>query len=116
MLAREKRCEKGPNIGKSKFETLLESGTNGAATHLIERIAVPPAIHIGLAETERSGSKGSAKEATVVHLYVPGASAVDANVRERKKIGHHILGSGHMIWPIAGALRVSLKNRARYGD
>jgi hypothetical protein len=51
-----------------------------------------------------------------VHLYVPGASAVDANVREREKIGHHILGSGHMIWPIAGALRVSLKNRARYGD
>ncbi len=47
---------------------------------------------------------------------LPGASAVDANIREREEIGHHILGSGHMIWPIAGALRSRLKNRARCDD
>jgi hypothetical protein len=39
-----------------------------------------------------------------MHLYVPRASAVDANVRQREKIGHYILGSGHMIRPIAGRL------------
>src|SRR5436190_20519518 len=105
LLVRDKRGEKCPDIGKSKFETLLEPGTNGAATHLIQRVAVPPAIHIGFHETERPGSQDSAKEAPVMHLYVPWASAVDANVCEREKIGHYILGSGHMIWPIVGALR-----------
>src|SRR5437867_5487532 len=113
LLVRDKRGEKCPDIGKSKFETLLEPGTNGAATHLIQRVAVPPAIHVGFPETERPGSQDSAKEARVMHLYVPGASAVDTNVREREEISHHILGSGHMIWPVAGALRLCLKNRAR---
>src|ERR1700746_1551660 len=98
LLVREERGEKRPDIGKSKCETLLQFGTNGAATHLIQRIAVPPAVHIGFAEAERPGSQYSAKEARIMHPYVPGASAVDANVREREKIGHRILGSGHMIW------------------
>src|SRR5438046_1241076 len=97
LLVRENRGEKGPNIWKSKFETLLESGTNRAATHFIQRVAVPPAIHVGLPETERPGGQDPAKEALVVHLYVPGVRAVDANIREREKIGHHILGSGHII-------------------
>jgi hypothetical protein len=39
-----------------------------------------------------------------MHLYVPRASAVDANVSEREQISHHILGSGHMIWPIAALI------------
>src|SRR5436309_15575767 len=101
LLVRDKRGEKCPDIGKSKCETLLEPGTNGAATHLIQRIAVPPAIHVGLAEPKRPGSKDSVKEAVVMHLYVPGASAVNANVGESEQIGHHILCSGHMIRSLA---------------
>src|SRR5438094_10176999 len=116
LLVREKRGDECPDIGKSKCETLLESGTNSAATHLIQRIAVPPAIHIGFPETKRPGSQDSAKEAPVMHLYVTGASAVDANIREREEISHHILGSGHMIWPIAGAFRPRLRNRAGCDD
>src|SRR5436309_4486901 len=104
LLVRDKRGEKCPDIGKSKCETLLEPGTNGAATHLIQRIAVPTAIHVGFPETERPGSQDSAKEAPVMHVYVPTASAVDANVGQREKIGHHILGSGHMSWTIAAVI------------
>ncbi|PYK21786.1 MAG: hypothetical protein DME56_03355, partial [Verrucomicrobia bacterium] len=113
LLVRYKRGEKCPDIGKSKCETLLESGTNGAVTHLIQRVAVPPAIHVGLAEPKRPGSKDSVKEAVVMHLYVPGASAVNANVGESEQIGHHILCSGHMIRSVAEALRRYLMNRAR---
>ena len=51
-----------------------------------------------------------------MHVYIPGALAVDANVRGREQIGHHILGSGHIIWSVEAALRLCLKNRARYGD
>ena len=104
LLVRDKRGEKCPDIGKSKFETLLEPGTNGAATHLIQRVAVPPAIHIGFPETECPGSKDSVKETPVMHLYVPRASAVDADVGQREKIGHHILDSGHMIWLVAALI------------
>src|SRR5207247_3573467 len=70
LVVHDKRGEKCPDIGKSKCKTLLESGTNGAATHLIQRIAVPPAIHVGLSETERPGSQDSVKKAPVMHLYV----------------------------------------------
>src|SRR5437867_12134535 len=116
LLVRDKRGEKCPDIGKSKCETLLESGTNGAATHLIQRIAVPPAIHIRFPVTKRPGSQHSAKKPLVIYVYVPGARAVDANVREREKIGHYILGSVHVIWPVVGALRLCLKNRVRCGN
>jgi hypothetical protein len=68
---------------------------NGAATHLIQRIAVPPTVHVGFSETERPRSQDPVKEMPVVHLNVPGPRAVDANVRAREKIGHYILGSGH---------------------
>jgi hypothetical protein len=91
LLVHDKRGEECPDVGKSKCETFLEAGTNGAATHLIQRIAVPPAVHIGFAETERPGSQDSAKEAPVMHLYVPGASAVDANVpRTREDWSSHL--------------------------
>jgi hypothetical protein len=44
-----------------------------------------------LTETERPGSEDSAKEVPVMHLYVPRASAVDPNARQREKVGHYIL-------------------------
>src|SRR5207302_4908896 len=43
LLVRYKRGEECPDIGKSKCETLLESGTNSAVTQFIQRVAVPPA-------------------------------------------------------------------------
>ena len=47
LLVHEKRSKKCPDIGKFKFETFLKAGTNRSATHLIQRIAVPPAVHVG---------------------------------------------------------------------
>src|ERR1041385_713380 len=35
LLVRENRSEQRPDIGKPKFEALLESGANRAVTHLI---------------------------------------------------------------------------------
>jgi hypothetical protein len=68
---------------------------NCAATHFIQRIAVPPAVHVGFSETERPRSQDPVKEMPVMHLNVPGARASDANVGAREKIGHYVLGSGH---------------------
>jgi hypothetical protein len=50
-----------------------------------------------------------------MHLYVPWASAVDPNARHREKVGHDILGSEHMIWPIAERFR-RLTNRNSCAD
>jgi hypothetical protein len=71
LLVREKGSDQCPEVGKTKRETLLKPGANGAATHLIQRIAVPPAIHIGFTEAERPRGYDSAKETPVVDLYVP---------------------------------------------
>src|SRR5437016_6933543 len=87
LLIREKRGEQCPEIGKSKCKTLVESGANCPATHVIKRFAVPPAIHVGLPEPERTGSQDPAEEVLIMDLYIPGASAVDANVSELEKIG-----------------------------
>jgi hypothetical protein len=70
---------------------------------------------VRLTETERPGSEDSAKEVPVMHLYVPWVSAVDPNARQREKVGHYILGSGHMIWPIAERFR-RLTNRTNCAD
>src|ERR1700757_1287983 len=95
---------------------ILESGVNGAATHLIQRIAVPPAVHVGFSETECPRSQDPIKEMPVMHPNVPRARAVDANVRGREKSLYYVLGSGHN--DLAGRERFGpcLKNRTGCDD
>src|SRR2546430_16250728 len=90
LLVLEKRGEQCPDIGKSKCEMLFEPSTNGTATHLIQRFAVPPAIHAGLPEPERTENQDPAKEPPVVHVYVRGACSADPNLREPEETGHYI--------------------------
>src|ERR1043166_3562137 len=87
--------EPGQNIRQTKCETPIQSGTHGAAAHFIERVAIPPSVHVRFAKTERAGRENAAKEAGVVHLYVPWPSAIDLNIRDREKIGQQLLGFGH---------------------
>ena len=50
-------------------------------THqLVERIAVPPVVHVGLAEPERPVGQHALEHPLVVDPDVPGAITVDADV------------------------------------
>src|SRR2546423_3331599 len=95
LLIHEKRADHSPHIGQPKSETLVESGANGAATHFVERIAVPPAVHVRLAKTKSTGCQNTAKETGVVNRDIPRSSAVYVNVGDRKKIAQEIFGSRH---------------------
>ena len=96
LLIHEKRGEHGPEIGQPKSETLVELGPNGAATHFVKRVAIPPAVHVRFAKTERTRRQDAHKKAGVMHLYVPRSISVDLNVRDREQIAEDMLGSGHM--------------------
>src|ERR1700747_448974 len=71
LLIHEKRGEHDPEIGQPKSETLVEPGPNGAATHFIERVAIPPAVHVRFAKTERAGRRDAPKKAAALTLCVP---------------------------------------------
>ena len=116
LLVNDKRGEQCPKIRQIKCKTLVEPCPNGAATHFIERLAVPPSVHVRFAETERAEDEDAPKKAGVMHLYVPRSRAVDLNVRDREKFGQHILGSRHMNLPIALSASPSIKDRVRDGD
>ena len=55
-------------------------GALGAAHELVELIAVPPAVHVRLAEAERAVGEHALEHALVVDLDVPRPVAVDADV------------------------------------
>src|SRR5207245_2069197 len=85
----DQRSTEGEEIAKSECETLLEMGADGAATHLVECLAVPPAIHVGFAKRERAAGQDARKKARVMNLNIPGVWAVDSNVGRREKIFDH---------------------------
>ena len=52
----------------------------GPFDHLVDRVAVPPPVHVGLAETERAGGEDPLVEPFVVDAHVPRTVAVDSDV------------------------------------
>src|SRR5690606_35859168 len=53
--------------------------------HFVEPFAVPSAVHVRLAKTERTLQQRAAKEARVMHLDVPRSRTVDANIGTREQ-------------------------------
>ncbi len=52
----------------------------GAIDHLIDGVAVPPPVHVGLAETQGAARQHALEQPLVMDAYVPWAIAVDSNV------------------------------------
>jgi hypothetical protein len=106
-----------PQLRRSEVVALGEERT-GILHIRIEHCFEKIVTHVVMHPAYFSGAPASllVQEPPVMHLYVPGASAVDPNVGTREKIAHHILGFGHMIQPIAGAFGFRLTNRARCGE
>ena len=73
-------------IAETKCEPLVQTGADRATKHLVERFAIPPAIHVGLAEAERALREDPSEKTRVMHLNVPRAGAVDLDVSRAKKI------------------------------
>ncbi len=61
--------EKTQVIAHLVFKACSETPRN----HLVKRFAVPPAIHIGFAQSQRSIPGNTQEKIRVMHLYIPGA-------------------------------------------
>ena len=59
----------------------IEAGLEQAGEQAIERMRLPVAVHVGLAEAQRALRGDTREQARVAHLQVPGPRSVDANVR-----------------------------------
>jgi hypothetical protein len=80
------RCRDRDEVSRIEGEPFLEPGADGAATHFIERRAIPPALHVGLAKRKRATSEDVREKGRGMNLDVPRAGAVDLDVRCAKKI------------------------------
>src|SRR5205814_9660072 len=80
LAINDKRNGESDKVSEAVGETLLEPGGEGTATHFVKRPAVPPPIHVGFAKSEGAAGEDACKKAFVVHLDIPGTSAVDLNV------------------------------------
>ena len=65
---------------------MLEPGAQHAAEELVETLAVPPSVHVGLAQAQRALCQNAPEQALVVHLDVPRVRAADPDVGEWTEI------------------------------
>ena len=46
---------------------------------LVDRIAIPPAFHVGFAQAQRWITQNAVLKALIIELYIPGIVAIDLN-------------------------------------
>jgi hypothetical protein len=61
----------------------IESGADRTATHFIQHFAIPPALHVGFAKAEWSGSQDPMKEPRIVHHQLS-SSRIEVHVIGRR--------------------------------
>jgi len=80
-----------------------QPAAHGFAEEFDERTGIPVAIHVGLADAQRT-SQGPGVEAVIVHAHIPGPVAPDADVRLSKDICDDASGQRlHAIAPVVAA-------------
>lgn len=68
----------------------FEPSAKNAAEELVERAAIPPAVHVGFAEAERAEAQEASVEIFVVHSQVPRTSAANPHIRKGQDLLRHI--------------------------
>ncbi len=66
-----------------------------AMEEFIQRFAIPPSIHVGLAQTQGALQGDTGQGAGVVDLHVPGAGTVDTHIGGFQHIPDPAGRSGH---------------------
>ncbi len=61
-------------------QILLDVAAENARKHLIELVAVPPAVHVGLAGSQRSVAEDTMKQPLVVYAHVPRTRSIETHV------------------------------------
>lgn len=69
----EAPCGNVPELAPGPSHILVEAGTKDPGEQLIESLAVPPSVHVGLPGHEGAAREHAAVESIVVDLRVPGS-------------------------------------------
>ena len=93
-------------LAKADSHSLFKMGPQRAKTHLIERRAIPPAIHVGLAEPERSTCEYPPVKALVMNRDVPWPLAIETNVGRAENVCDDFLGAGRGFARVRGHARL----------
>ena len=86
LAIEQPRTQGVPAVGPAD-DGLIQPRTQQAREHLVQRLAVPGTIHVGLAERERAVPQQAGKHAGIVDAHVPGARPVDKHVGACKDSG-----------------------------
>ena len=76
---------------ETRADGCFDAAVDRPGAQLLDIVAVPPALHVGLAKTQRAILENAAVEAVVMHLDVARPVAVDFDIRPGEQLGHHAL-------------------------
>ncbi len=86
-----------PGIGNARDvaqafrQPLIDAGLQNAGEQHVQPFALPPAVHIAFAETERAFLQNAFEQRRVVHPDIPGARAVDGDAGFRQHLLHNAI-------------------------
>ena len=86
LAVEQPRTQGVPAVGPAD-DGLLQPRAQQAREHLVQRLAVPGAFHVGLAKCERAVTQQAGKHARVVDTHVPGVRPVYKDVGPCKNSG-----------------------------
>jgi hypothetical protein len=92
--ARQPRAENAPKVSPGSGP-VVEAGREDAAEERLELVAIPPAVHIALAQAERTLREDAVIEPDVVDSWIPGCISTEANPRRRQKLLQYSPVLGH---------------------
>ena len=92
---RERHLHQRP---QARLDRCFEASVDCPGAHLLDVVAVPPTIHVGLAEAERAVLQDTPVESFVIHLNIARPAAVDFDIRPLEDFGDQSLRAGGLFF------------------
>src|SRR5690606_23493662 len=86
---------------EGREDVAVDTGSEDPGDHLVDRVAVPPAVHVGLADADRALLEDAAVEPLVVDPHVPRPVATGHDVGRLEQRPEAILHLLHAPWNLA---------------
>ena len=77
-----------------RADACVDAAPDRTVAKLLEIVAIPPRLHVGLTEAQRAFAEHPAEEPLVIHPDVARPHAVDFDIRLGEEVGHDFFGAG----------------------
>src|SRR5262245_8762588 len=86
LQVEKKRARESQRSVRIHRNSLLQAGADRAIAHFVERVTIPPTLHVGLAKSERATRQHRAEETCIIHANIPRTPTIKLNVGQGKKV------------------------------